>query len=84
MSLDFCCDIQMVWSEFKCKKHESLLCLNSSGWWWCKGVGDIFLAHFVSIEHCLNATAYLSIVANHVHPFMTTVYQSSDDYFQQG
>ncbi len=31
MSLDFCCDIQMV----------------GSGWWfWCNGVGDIFLAHF--------------------------------------
>ncbi len=26
---------------------------------------------------------YLSIVADHVHPFMTTVYPSSDDYFQQ-
>ncbi len=25
----------------------------------------------------------LSIVADHVHPFMTTVYPSSDDYFQQ-
>ncbi len=30
------------------------------------------------IEHRLNATAYLSIVADHVHPFMTTVYKSSD------
>ncbi len=48
--------------------------------------GDIFLAHFgplVPIEHRLNSTAYLSIVADHVHPFMTTVYPSSDDYFQQ-
>ncbi len=35
------------------------------------------------IEHRLNATAYLSIVADHVHPFMTTVYPSSDGYFQQ-
>ncbi len=26
------------------------------------------------IEHRLNPTAYLSIVADHVHPFMTTVY----------
>ncbi len=34
-------------------------------------------------EHCLNTTAYLSIVADHVHPFMTTVYQSSKGYFQQ-
>ncbi len=44
-----------------------------------------------TIEDCKNvawsdkshATAYLSIVADHVHPFMTTVYQSSDGYFQQ-
>ncbi len=49
-------------------------------------MGDIFLAHLctlVPIEHRLNATAYLSIVADHVHPFMTTVYPSSDGYFQQ-
>jgi len=49
-------------------------------------VGDIFLAHFgplVSIEHRLNAAAYLNIVTDHVHPFMTTEYPSSDGYFQQ-
>ncbi len=28
----------------------------------------------VPIEHRLNATVYLSIVSDHVHPFMTTVY----------
>ncbi len=32
----------------------------------------------VPIEHCLNYTAYLSIVADHAHPFKTTVYPSSD------
>ncbi len=37
----------------------------------------------VPIKHSLNVTAYLSIVADHVHHFMTTVYTSSDDYFQQ-
>ncbi len=36
------------------------------------------LGPLVQIEHHLNATAYLSIVADHVHPFMTTVYTSSD------
>ncbi len=41
------------------------------------------LGPLVPIEHCLNATTYLSIVADHVHPFMTTVYPSSDGYFQQ-
>ncbi len=32
------------------------------------------LGPLVPVEHWLNATAYLSIVADHVHPFMTTVY----------
>ncbi len=41
------------------------------------------LGPLVPFEHRLNATAYLSIVADHVHPFMTTVYPSSDGYFQQ-
>ncbi len=49
-------------------------------------VGGIFYCHTLSplvpIEHCLNATAYLSIVADHVHPFMTTVYHLLM-YFQQ-
>jgi len=39
------------------------------------------LGPLVPIEHSLNATAYPSIVADHVHPFMTTVYLSSDVYF---
>jgi len=37
----------------------------------------------VPIGHYLNATAYLSIVSDYVHPFMGTLYQSSDGYFQQ-
>jgi len=51
------------------------------GW----GFRDVFLAHFrplVPIGHRLNATAYLSIVPDHVHPFMATMYPSSDGYFQ--
>ncbi len=36
------------------------------------------LGPLVPNEHCLNSTVYLSIVADHVHPFMTTVYRSSD------
>ncbi len=77
MSLDFCCDIQMVVPEFDVKNMKAwiiLPCLNGSGWWWwCNGVGDIFFAHLVPIEHRLNTTVYLSIVIDHVHPFMTTV-----------
>ncbi len=48
--------------------------------------GIIYLLTLVPlapIEHNLNTTTYLSIVADHVHPFMTTVYPSSDSYFQQ-
>ncbi len=41
------------------------------------------LGPLVPIEHRLNATVYLSIVADHVYPFMTTVFPSSDGYFQQ-
>ncbi len=36
------------------------------------------LGPLVPIEHRLNTTDYLSIVADHVHPFMTTVHPSSD------
>ncbi len=53
---------------------------------WCNGVGDFSwhtLGPLVPTEHCLNATAYLSIAADNVHPFMTTVYPSSDGYFQK-
>ncbi len=89
MSLDFCCDIQMVESEFGVKniKASCLVSMVQAGG--CSGVMvcGIFSWHtldpLVPIKHRLNATAYLSIVADHVHPFMTTVYPSSDDYFQQ-
>ncbi len=36
------------------------------------------LGPLVPTENCFNAAAYLSFVADHVHPFMTTVYPSSD------
>ncbi len=45
--------------------------------------GIFFLSPLVQIEHRLNTTANLSIVADRVLPFMTTVYPSSDGYFQQ-
>jgi len=39
------------------------------------------LGPLVPIGHRLNATAYLSIVSDHVHPFMATMFPSG--YFQQ-
>ncbi len=63
-----------------CKEHESMdpsslvLTVQAGG----VMVWGIFSWHtlgaLVPIEHRLNATVYLSIVADHVHPFMTTVY----------
>ncbi len=90
MSLDFCCNIQMVESEFvvtnmKAWIHPVFVSTVQAG----GGVmvWGIFSWHtlgpLVPIEHRLNSTDYLSIVDDHVHPFMTTVYPSSDGYFQQ-
>ncbi len=64
------------------KEHESMdtTCLVSTVQAGGGGVmvWGIFSWHtfgpLVPIEHCLNSTVYLSIVADHVHPFMTTVY----------
>ncbi len=77
MSLDLCCNIQMVESEFGVKNMDPS-CLVST----VQAVGvmvwGIFSWHtlgpLVPTEHRLNATVYLSIIADHVHPFMTTVY----------
>ncbi len=74
-----------------CKEHENMdpSCLLSVVQAGGGGVmvWGIFSWHtlgpLVPIDHHLNATAYLSIVADHIHPFMITVYPSSDDYFQQ-
>ncbi len=91
MSLDFCCDIQMIGSEFGVKNMKAWIhpvsTVQAGGGGGGVMVWGIFYWHtlgpLVPIEHCLNATVYLSIVADHVHPFMTTVYTSSDGYFQQ-
>ncbi len=70
-----------------CKEHESMdpSCLVSTVQAGGGGVmvWGIFswhtlMYHLVPIEHRLNVTAYLSIVVDHDHPFMTTVYPSSD------
>ncbi len=52
MSLDFCCNIQMVGLRIWRKEHESMdpSCLVSTvqgWWWWCSnGMGNIFFIHF--------------------------------------
>ncbi len=76
------------WVRIWCKEHENMdpSCLVSTVQAAAGGGGlmvwGIFSWHtlgpLVPIEHHLNATAYLSIVADHVHPFMTTVCLSSD------
>jgi len=73
--------------DFENENMDQWPCYHCSGCcWWCNGVGNVFLAHFCPVEPiglCLNATAYLSIVSDHVQPFIATMYRSSDGYFQQ-
>ncbi len=77
-------DASLIWR----KEHESMdpSCLVSTVQAGGGGVmvWGIFSCHtlgpLVPIEHCLNATAYLSIVADHVHPFMTSVLGVCDIY----
>ncbi len=81
MSLDFCCDIQMVGSEFGVKNMKawihSALSQCSGWWWWCNGVW-IFSWHtldtLVQIEHRLNTTPYLSTVADQVHTYSVPIF----------
>ncbi len=69
MSLDFCCDIQMVGSEF-----VSTVQAGGGG----VMVWGIFSWHTLGIlvpnDLRLNTTAYWSNVVDHVYPFMNTVY----------
>ncbi len=86
MSLDFCCNIQMVGSGFGVKIMKAWIHPALSQQFRLVVVvlivWGIFswrtLGPWVPIEHRWNTTAYLSIVTDHVHPFMTTVYPSSD------
>ncbi len=41
------------------------------------------LGPLIKVEQCLNATGYLNIIANQVHPFMAAVYPSANGFFQQ-
>ena len=53
----------------------NLPCVNSPGWW-CDGVGYVFSAKFSFLntnQTWLKRHSH-SIVADHVHPFMATVY----------
>ncbi len=62
-----------------------LPCLSGSGCWWCKYVGDIFLAHFGPFSTNWALFKHHSLpeyCCDHVHPFMTTVHHLLM-YFQQ-
>ncbi len=63
-----------------CKEHESMdpSCLVSTVQAGGGGVMVWGIFSWHTLGHHVNATAYLSIVTDHVHPFMTTVYPSSD------
>ena len=90
MNLYFCWGIQVVGLEFGASQHETMdptwLVSTVQACWRCNGCGGMFSWHtldpLIPVYHCLNATAYLSIVADHVNPFMATMYPSSNNYFQ--
>lgn len=53
----------------------------TAGCWWCDGAGGGFYFIFrysfgpsLPTNHCFNATIYQSIVTDHVHSFMGTIY----------
>ncbi len=86
-----------IWVRILCKEYESMdpSCLVSMVQAAGGGVmvWGIFSWHtlgpLVPIAHRLNVTAYLSIVADHVHPFMTVYHllmsiwtKISEDFFQ--
>ena len=73
-----------IWHQIKSKwiHGPNLPCVNSPGSWQrCRKcfLGTILIN---PINHGLKATACLSIVADHEHPFMTTICPSSNGYFQ--
>ncbi len=78
MSLDFCCNNSDGRVRIWRKEHESMDPSRLVSTVQAGGGGvmvcGIFSLHtlglLVPIEHRLNATAYLSIVADHVHPFI--------------
>jgi len=65
------------------REHGSIMpCNCADWWWWCNGVGDVFLAHFRSLRanwasfkcHCL---------PKHCFGPCPPLYPSSNGYFQQ-
>lgn len=54
------------------KERSNFPCINSSGCCW--RYNAVILTTFRPIWTNLNTTAYLSIVTDHVNPFMTTVH----------
>lgn len=75
-------------SEFGASKTQSALSQHSrlmSGCQrWCNGVGNVLSTQIVPINtnQCLNATAYMNIIADHVHLFLHEHSLPYNGYFQ--
>lgn len=80
MSLNFCCQIWIVGLENGVNDIKACC-------FWCNVCyvlcGGHTLGPLVASEDCLNVTAYLDIVAKHVHHFSITLYFSSDGCFSR-
>jgi len=85
LSLDFCWDFC---SEFGVNRTRTWIhhaCYHCAGWWWCNGVGDVFLAHFRPLS--ANWASFICHgLPEHCFwpwPFMATMDPSTDGYFQE-
>ncbi len=73
-------DIRMVGSDFgvNCMDPSCLVTKFLAAGDGVMVWGIFSLSPLLPIERCLNATAYLSIIADHLHLFRTTVFPSYD------
>ncbi|GFU97398.1 transposable element Tcb2 transposase [Trichonephila clavipes] len=55
-------------------------------WWQYYALGEFswaFLGHVVVVEQTMNATGYLNIIADQLHPYMASVFPAGNGMFQQ-
>lgn len=84
MSFNLCC-IRRAGSAFWCKEQGSIdpsHCISCPCCWWCNAVKDIS-DPVGRLWHLNDAQLELSIVADHFHPFVTTLWSPSDGCFQK-
>ena len=49
----------------------------------CDALGNVLLGSVIHVDGSLTCTPYLSIVADHAHPFMETIFPDGCGHFKQ-